>query len=92
VDSNVSAWTLGGSIFTFAPLYLLFIAVAAALYVVYTKPGVFPGHKAGSVEHPAIQTAVPGKPLPAAKTGQTASGSQPGNGAAASKAKDEAGE
>jgi hypothetical protein len=86
VDSNVSAWTLGGSIFTFAPMYLLFIAVAAALYVVYTKPGVFPGHKAGSAEHPAIQTAVPGKPLPTAKS------AQPASGPAASTVQDEAGE
>ena len=82
MDSNVSAWTLGGSILAFAPMYLLFIAVAATLYVVYTKPGVFPGHKPGSIEHPAIQTAVPGKPLPTATTAQPV----------ASAAKDEAGE
>ena len=74
MDSNVSAWTLGGSIFTFAPLYLLFIAVAAALYVVYTKPGVFPGHKAGSVEHPAIQTVVPGQPTKAASEAKDEAG------------------
>ena len=74
MDSNVSAWTLGGSIFTFAPMYIMFIAVAATLYVIYTKPGVFPGHKAGSAEHPAIQTAVPGKPTKAASEAKDEAG------------------
>jgi len=75
VDSNVSAWTVGSSIFTFASLYILFIAVAAALYIVYTKPEFFPGHRAGTPERPAIYTPRPGVPASdAASSGTTASG------------------
>ena len=39
-----SAWTYGASILTFVFPELLFIAVAAALYVLYTKPHLVPGH------------------------------------------------
>ncbi len=62
MDSNVSAWSTGGSIFTFASLYVLFIAVAAALYVVYTRPNFFPGHRTGTLKYPAIHTPQPGLP------------------------------
>ncbi|HEY5989305.1 MAG TPA: hypothetical protein VIV12_23430 [Streptosporangiaceae bacterium] len=40
-----SDWTYGGSILTFAFPMLLFIAVAGALYVLYTKPHLVPGHR-----------------------------------------------
>lgn len=62
MDSNVSAWTTGASIFTFASLYVLFIAVAAALYVLYTRPNFFPGHRTGTLKYPAIHTPQPGLP------------------------------
>jgi len=39
-----SAWSLGGSILTFAFPMILFLAVAVALFVAYTKPSVVPGH------------------------------------------------
>lgn len=39
-----SAWTYGAAILTFVFPELLFIAVAAALYVLYTKPHLVPGH------------------------------------------------
>ena len=39
-----SAWSYGASILTFVFPELLFIAVAAALYVLYTKPHLVPGH------------------------------------------------
>jgi hypothetical protein len=61
VDSNVSAWTFGGSILTFAFPMLLFIVVAGALYVLYTKPEFVPGHRAPGLERPVSYTAVPGK-------------------------------
>jgi hypothetical protein len=41
---------------------LLFIAVAAALYVLYTKPAVVPGHRTWTPEHPVSYTAIPGSP------------------------------
>jgi len=41
---------------------LLFIAVAAALYVLYTKPAVVPGHRTWTAEHPVSYTAIPGSP------------------------------
>ena len=63
MNSNVSAWTFGGSILTFAFPMLLFIVVAGALYVLYTKPEFVPGHRAPGLERPVSYTAVPGKPL-----------------------------
>lgn len=62
MDSNVSAWTTGASVFTFAPLYILFIAVAAGLWVLYTKPGLVPGRRRGGADRPVTFTPQPGKP------------------------------
>jgi hypothetical protein len=61
-DSAGGAWTFGGSILTFAFPMLLFIVVASALYVVYTKPQAIPGHRPQAPERPVSYTAVPGKP------------------------------
>jgi len=61
VDSNVSAWTFGGSILTFAFPMILFIVVAGALYVLYTKPESVPGHRAPGLLRSVSYTAVPGK-------------------------------
>ena len=63
MNSNVSAWTFGGSILSFAFPMLLFIVVAGALYVLYTKPEFVPGHRAPGFERPVSYTPVPGKPL-----------------------------
>jgi hypothetical protein len=38
-------WTSGAAILTFLFPMLLFIGVASALYVLYTKPHVVPGHR-----------------------------------------------
>ena len=62
MNSNVSAWTFGGSILTFAFPMILFIVVAGALYVLYTKPEFVPGHRAPDLERPVSYTPVPGKP------------------------------
>jgi hypothetical protein len=62
VDSNVSAWTFGGSILSFAFPMILFIVVAATLYILYTKPEFIPGHPAPSLERPVSYTPVPGRP------------------------------
>jgi hypothetical protein len=61
-DSAGGAWTFGGSILTFAFPMILFIVVAVALYVLYTKPEVVPGHRAPAMERPVSYTALPGKP------------------------------
>ena len=61
-DSAGGAWTFGGSILTFAFPMILFIVVAGALYVLYTKPEFVPGHKAPWAERPVSYTAVPGRP------------------------------
>ena len=42
--SAVMDWSYGAAILTFVFPMLLFIAVAAALYVLYTKPHLVPGH------------------------------------------------
>ncbi len=61
-DSAGSAWSYGGSILTFVFPMLLFIVVAGALYVAYTKPEIVPGHRRPAAEHPVTYTAVPGRP------------------------------
>ena len=61
-DPAGSAWSFGGSILTFAFPMILFIVVAATLYVLYTKPEFVPGHRAGWIERPVTYTALPGKP------------------------------
>ena len=53
-------WSFHGSIMTFAFPMLLFIVVAVALYVLYTKPAAVPGHRTSTAEHPVSYTAIPG--------------------------------
>jgi hypothetical protein len=84
VDSNVSAWTFGSSILTFAFPMILFIVVAGALYVLYTKPEFVPGHRPDALERPVSYTPVPGKPAvareapaPAAATTAQATAAEP---------------
>jgi len=60
--ADTSAWSFGGSILTFAFPMILFIVVACALYVVYTKPELVPGRRAPRAERPMSYTAVPGQP------------------------------
>jgi hypothetical protein len=61
-DPAGSAWTFGGAILTFAFPMLLFIVVACALYVAYTKPELVPGHRNPAAQRPVSYTAVPGEP------------------------------
>ena len=64
-DPAGSAWTFGGSILTFAFPMLLFIVVACALYVAYTKPELVPGHRNPAAQRSVSYTAVPGEPVTA---------------------------
>ena len=66
-----SAWSFGGSILTFAFPMILFIVVACALYIAYTKPELAPGHRNPAAQRPVSYTAVPGEP---AKDSEQASG------------------
>jgi hypothetical protein len=59
-QSPSGAWSSGAAILTFVFPMLLFIAVAGALYVLYTKPEVAPGHRASA--RPISYTSVPGQP------------------------------
>ena len=61
-DSAGGDWSFGGSILTFAFPMILFIAVACALYVLYTKPEVVPGHPARRTPRSVSYTRVPGQP------------------------------
>jgi hypothetical protein len=61
-DSAGGAWSFGGSILTFAFPMLLFVVVAAWLYVTYTKPELVPGHRNPATERPVTYTPVPGPP------------------------------
>ena len=63
IASGDSAWSYGGSILTFAFPMILFIVVACALYVAYTKPELVPGHRSPAAERPVTYTAVPGAPV-----------------------------
>ena len=62
-ESAGGAWSFGGSILTFAFPMILFIVVACALYVAYTKPELVPGHRSPAAERPVTYTAVPGAPV-----------------------------
>ena len=64
-SADSSAWTFGASILSFAFPMILFIVVATALYVAYTKPELVPGHPAPA-ERPVSYTPVPGPPPTAA--------------------------
>jgi hypothetical protein len=64
-DPAGSAWTFGGSILTFAFPMLLFIVVACALYIAYTKPELVPGHRNPAAQRAVSYTAVPGEPATA---------------------------
>jgi hypothetical protein len=55
-----SAWTFGASILTFVFPEILFVVVACALYVLYTKPELIPGHQID--ERPVSYTPLPGQP------------------------------
>jgi hypothetical protein len=54
-----SDWSYGGSILTFVFPELLFIAVAGALYVLYTKPHLVPGHRYHMQMRSTTDTAAP---------------------------------
>jgi hypothetical protein len=79
IAANGSDWSLGGSILTFAFPMALFIAVGAALWVLYTKPHVVPGHRyqpnAGSISATPPVGGVPG----AASSAEGEPGGQPGS-------------
>jgi hypothetical protein len=64
-DAAGGAWSFGGSILTFAFPMILFIVVACALYVAYTKPELVPGHRNPAAQRSVTYTAVPG---PSART------------------------
>jgi len=57
--SAVMDWSYGASILTFVFPMLLFIAVAAALYILYTKPHLVPGHRYEVQMRPVSHTAAP---------------------------------
>src|SRR5579863_828821 len=59
-DGPGGAWSFGSSILTFAFPMILFIVVAGALYVLYTKPEFTPGHRPPGLQRPVSYTAVPG--------------------------------
>ena len=71
-DPAGSAWTFGGSILSFAFPMLLFIVVACALYVAYTKPELVPGHRNPAAQRPVSYTAVPGEPATGSTTSEQA--------------------
>jgi hypothetical protein len=75
-DSAGGAWTFGGSILTFAFPMLLFIVVACALYVAYTKPELVPGHRNPAAQRAVSYTAVPGKPATARDGEQESEGGE----------------
>jgi hypothetical protein len=61
IASPSSAWTSGAAVFSAVGPMILFIAVAGALYVLYTKPETVPGHPVGPAERPVSYTRVPGQ-------------------------------
>jgi hypothetical protein len=76
-DSAGSAWTFGASILSFAFPMILFIVVASALYVLYTKPEFVPGHPAPGLARPVSYTPVPGPPAVSHETPATSAAETP---------------
>ena len=74
--SPTGDWTYGAAILSFVFPELLFIFVAGALYVLYTKPHLVPGHRYTIQVQPPIAAprAVPGG---SAAGGTSAAGEQP---------------
>ncbi|MBO0804980.1 MAG: hypothetical protein J2P25_18140 [Nocardiopsaceae bacterium] len=56
------AWSFGGSIITFLVPMIVFVLVAAALFIIYTKPELVPGRQADEGAFPVGATRLPGKP------------------------------
>ncbi len=63
--SPTGDWSYGAAILTFVFPMLLFISVAGALYVLYTKPHLVPGHRYQLQLRPTTATAVPATATPA---------------------------
>ena len=63
-------WTYGAAILTFAFPMVLFIVVASALYILYTKPHLVPGHKYNVVLSSVTDTPVAGTPGSVGTAGQ----------------------
>ncbi len=61
-DSAGGAWSFGGSILTFVFPMILFVVVACALYVAYTKPELVPGHRNPAAQRAVTYTAVAAPP------------------------------
>jgi len=81
--SPTGDWTYGAAILSFVFPELLFIAVAGALYVLYTKPHLVPGHRYNMQLRAvsataATETAAPARPaMPAAVDTDTITGLEP---------------
>jgi hypothetical protein len=67
IAAGTGDWSYGGSILTFAFPMILFVAVAGALYVLYTKPHLVPGHRyLIDTRSAAVDTAPVAPPAPPA--------------------------
>ena len=60
--SPTGDWTYGAAILSFVFPELLFIGVAGALYVLYTKPHLVPGHRYTMQVRSVAATSAPGVP------------------------------
>src|SRR5487761_900911 len=68
----MGGWSVGGSILTFVFPMILFLVVAGALFVAYTKPSVVPGHREQTVARPIGFTPVVRLPAPGQVTAEQA--------------------
>jgi hypothetical protein len=68
--SGMGGWSIGASILSFAFPMILFLAVAASLFVAYTKPSVVPGHREQTVARPVGFTPVVRLPAPGQVTAE----------------------
>ena len=87
-----SAWSFGGSILTFAFPMILFIVVACALYVAYTKPELVPGHRNPATERSLSYTPMPGRPASDGPGQASAAQARPGGEQAPGQQEPEGGE
>lgn len=78
IAAGSSDWSYGGAILTFAFPMILFIFVAATLWVLYTMPHMVPGHRYQSVASPVRRAAAPGTAGGTGSSTETGPGGQPG--------------
>jgi hypothetical protein len=78
IAAGGSDWSYGGAILTFAFPMILFIFVAATLWVLYTMPHMVPGHRYQPVAGPISRAVATGQARGTGSAPETGRDDEPG--------------